>query len=507
MIELSRRGFLKSTGLMALAATRSPLQRYIARIERDISTLDPARRLGPVEGNVIRAVCQGLVRWKPGEFAIELDAARSIVEIDPTRIDFTLQEGLDIAGFGPLTAEDVKFSFERFAHAGTQGSPSPYASDWAALDRVEVTGALSGTLHLKHPAPALWTIALADISGVILSRRQVGALGGEIGASLLGSGPFTIAQWIPDQRLTLTPNPAFRGPLPTFEEIELRPVSDDRTALLGFRAGELDFTAIDLLALDKVKQLPATTLTTIEAIDYVWIGLNLEKPPLDDPRVRRALRAAIDVDAVLLAAYDGKVPRARALLPPGILGHWAEAPLHRRDLDAARALLKEAGWERGFRTRITVFNDAKFRAAGEVVQANLAELGIRCAVDARDGAAFWSAGNGEAGRDLDLVLQFFKGKPDPSFFTQWFVSAQIGAWNWQRWSDPEFDRLHARAAATLDTEARRADYIAMQKRMEDAAAFIWLTHDRLAFAARPWLVPRLLPDGADWQLPLFAALG
>jgi peptide/nickel transport system substrate-binding protein len=397
----------------------------------------------------------------------------------------------------------VKFSFDRFATAGPSGEKAAYAADWAALERVEANGPLSGRLVLKHPAPALWTTALADISGAILSRKACAALGDRIRTRIVGSGPFAQAEWLPNQRLVLRANPGWRGPPPDFEEIVLRPVQDMRTAALALRAGEIDFSPVDLMSLGQVQRYPRTRLTRIDALDYVWIGLNVSKPPLDDRRVRQAVRAAIDVDAVLLAAYDGRVERARTLIPPRLLGHWQAAPLHPRDLAAARRLLAEAGWPDGFATRITVLNEARYVAAAEVVQANLAEAGIRCEVDARDGGSFWSAGKGRAGEELDLALQVFKGKADPSFYTQWFVGAQIGGWNWQRWSSPEFDRLHEVAAATLDETARAAAFIAMQQLMHESSAFIWLTHDVLAFAARDWLAPALLPNGSEWQLAAF----
>ncbi len=507
MVRLSRRHVLQGAGALALAGAKPgtvPRERLIARIERDIQNLDPANRVGTVEGNIIRAVCQGLVRFKPGTFDIEPDAAASIIQTNAATIEFTLREGLEFPGYGPLTSEDVKFSFERFGNAGPGGEKAAYAADWAALDHVEVSGPYKGRLLLKHPAPALWSTALADISGAIVSRRAFASLGDGVRTGIVGSGPFQATEWVPHQRFVLRANPAWRGSPPAFTEIVLRPVEDARTARIALKAGEIAFSGVDVLARRAVEAYPATNLTKIDGIDYVWIGLNVAKAPLSDRRVRQAIRAAIDVEAVLLAAYDGEAKRARALIPPALLGYWPDAPLYRRDLAAAKALLTEAGYPHGFATAITVLNEPKYRAAGEIVQANLAELGIACAVDARDSGSFWSAGKDPAGRDLDLVLQVFRGKADPSFYTQWFVSDQIGRWNWQRWSNPGYDRLHDIAASTLDGEIRAEAFIAMQKLMDESAAFIWLTHDVLLFAARDWLKPVLLPNGSDWQLADFA---
>jgi peptide/nickel transport system substrate-binding protein len=82
-----------------------------------------------------------------------------------------------------------------------------------------------------------------------------------------------------------------------------------------------------------------------------------------------------------------------------------------------------------------------------VARALLQEIGITVEVEARDGGGFWSAGRGDAGRDIEMYMTVFNGKLDPNFLMQWFVSSQIGTWNWQRFASPEFDALFAQAAA------------------------------------------------------------
>ena len=81
---------------------------------------------------------------------------------------------------------------------------------------------------------------------------------------------------------------------------------------------------------------PGIKVEKISAIDYVWIGPNIEKKPFDDVRVRQAVRLALDVPAIIAAAYNGSVEPAYALEAPGILGFWADAPKYTRDIEAAR---------------------------------------------------------------------------------------------------------------------------------------------------------------------------
>jgi peptide/nickel transport system substrate-binding protein len=91
--------------------------------------------------------------------------------------------------------------------------------------------------------------------------------------------------------------------------------------------------------------------------------------------------------------------------------------------------------------------------------------------------------------------------PDPSWATAWFVSSQIGEWNWERFSNPEFDRLHEDAKGELDATKRAAMYVRMQDLMEESGSYVFLTHGATASLYRDTVRPGLSPDG---QLQAFA---
>ncbi len=510
--DISRRqallgGIVTGVGVLGIPwaqVAHAAREQLVVRTEQDLRNLDPANRTSPVEANVILAVGQGLVRFKPGSTEWDLDAAAEIKQASDTLIEFTLKSGLKFTGgYGDVTAADVKFSFERFIKPGPDGKKATYAADWSALDNVEVTGPLTGRIHLKAPAPGLWVIALADASGVISSQKAFEALGPKFSTTVIGSGPYILKEWVPRDHFTLVANPDFQGTAPHFKQIVCRPITEDKTAELAFRAGELQFTRIDPAVVSSISSVPESKTLQLNAIDYIWIGPNMAKKPFDDLRVRQALRLAIDVDAILQAAYNGKAGRALALEAPGILGHWPDAPLYKRDVAGAKALLAQAGIKGGFKTTLTVLNTAVAQTTAAVVQANLADVDIEVQIAALDPGAYWAYGDKDASKDLELVLVEYKGKFDPGFQTQWFTSDQIGKWNWQRFNSPEFDALTRKAAVTTDQKARAQMYIDAQKLMDASAAFIWITHNAYSFADRSWLAPAILPNGNQWQFAAF----
>jgi len=487
----------------AFAASHEPV---LVATDVDLRNLDPANRTGPTDVNVILAVCQNLVKFKEGSLEYELDAAEEISQPSDTLIEFKLREGQMFTGdYGEVTAEDVKYSFERFITKAADGSMVAYADDWSALDHVEVTGKYTGKIHLKNAAPGLWIITLCDGSGSIISKKAYEALGDKVTTTLVGSGPYVLKEWTPREKFVLAANPDFKGPTKgNFAEIQGRPIPEMKTAELAFQADEIHFARIDPASAKSLGETEGTSIIQMPGIDYVWLGPNIEKPPFDNLKVRQAVRLGIDVDAILLAAYGGLSPRANALQAPAVFGYWKDAPVYKRDVEAAKKLLAEAGLADGFKTRLTILSSAVYQAIAAVVQANLAEIGIEVQIDPLDPGAYWSLGEDDKSKDLEMSLIEYSGKFDPNFQTQWFVSSQVGLWNWQRWKNPEFDKLHELSGKTTDPKKREEICIEMQKLMDESAAFIWITHNTNAFATKSWLKPGLLPNGNNWQYQFFA---
>ncbi|HEX3065760.1 MAG TPA: ABC transporter substrate-binding protein [Candidatus Polarisedimenticolia bacterium] len=512
---LSRRQVLGGGSAILAAATMGLIRpnsafaahnKIVVRLERDLGNLDPANRTGPPDVNILNACMQGLIGFKPGSTEWQLDAASEITQVSDTEISFKLRPDLAFTGgYGALTADDVKFSFERFIKADAAGKKVDYASDWAALDHVEVTGPLEGKIVLKSAAPALWVITLADGSGRIISKKAFEKLGDKFASTVIGSGPYMLKEWKPREEFTLALNPDYKGPIKGhFQEIVGKPIKEQKTADIAFKAGEIDFERIEPQTKDEMAKLPDTSVLALPGIDYVWFGPNIEKKPFDDVRVRQALRLAVDVDAILQTAYAGLYPRANALLAQGMVGYWADAPVYKRDVDGAKKLLADAGQGGGFKTSITILGgDARYQSAATVIQANLADVGIDLQINTLDSGAYWALGEKDGSKVLDLSLIEYSGKFDPSFQTQWFTSAQVGQWNWQRWKSKDFDDLDAEGAKTTDSAKRQEIYVKAQKLMDDSAAFVWITHNVNTYASRSWMKPGVLPNGNGWLYTAF----
>jgi peptide/nickel transport system substrate-binding protein len=514
-LRLNRRQALQGLAAIGLAATGglpSAADAAVSKVLRarsysDLQVLDPLDWISQPDVDIAVCCLSKLIRHKPGtSWDWELDAAESIKQIDDTHVAFTLRKGIKWSnGFGELTAEDVKYSFERIANPKNQ---SPYMTDWSSLDHVEVTDSYSGVIVLKEYFAPLWTSTLPEASGMIVCKKAVEALPGKKFTTAFPavSGPYQIGQWVPKQKTVLTRNPDFSGTPPIFDSIEIYPIEDPNTAEIAFEAGSLDFTWIGLDALARLKKKAPANAVLIErpSLAFTWLGMNLTHPNLQDVNVRRAIQQAVDMDSVLEAAYFGQAQRATGIVAPSLLGHRTKN-LYGYDPNAAKASLEKAGKSEGLRVTLACLNTSEFLSAAQVIQASLSEVGITADIKPYDSGTFWTLGSqtGTSWKEIQLILNRYTMEPDPSWATAWFTTAQIGVWNWERWSSPEFDKLQEKALHMRDSKERNATYQHMQNLMEESGAYLFITNGATPSITRDNVVPALLPDG----VPLLFAFG
>lgn len=233
------------------------------------------------------------------EWLLELDIAESVDHSEPTAIRFTLKEGLQWAnGYGEITAEDVKYSFERHL---SENVGSYIASEFDALDHVEVTGKYSGIIRLAYPAVPMWQSTIGWYGGTIISKKEAEENGGSIPIQAKATyGAYTFAEFSPGERMVLKAYPGWHGPKPRFDEIVLIPITDANAAEVAFAAGELDFLTSTASGPEHLlaQHGDDAVVEVRSSVDFTWLGINAQHPALKDKRVRKAIQMAVDIDTV-----------------------------------------------------------------------------------------------------------------------------------------------------------------------------------------------------------------
>ncbi len=472
-----------------------------ARIRGDITNLDTANVTGDVEDSIDRAVMEGLFRYDAtGKLVPQLVDTYS-VSPDGLTISFTLHKGVMWqGGYGELTMDDVKFSYERFL--ATNPKPA-YADDFASLDHVEIDDPYTGKIILKQPQATLWTSVLPMTSGLIVCKKFYDEAGPDkIKTDIIGTGPYVFSQWIPKQEVVLKRNPAYWGTQPYYDEIDLTPIDDDKAAEVALKAGELDFSGFSSLTTEDDFQSDSDfTVDVVPADQYKWIGMNVDSPKLQNINVREAIRYGIDVPSILAAAYNNKVQQANALIqPPGAVGYWQDAPVYNRDVATAKSYLAKAGVT-SLTLSLTYENTDEYNTWGQIIQQNLKDVGINVTLNPMDSSSFWALGEGGKDKTLELFELYYSSVvPDPAWSTQWFTCDQVDLWNWMRWCSPQFDALHQQGLATTDPALRAPIYIQMQQLWDAEVNSVFVADQPQVYISKAGIKAVIYPGGLS---PMF----
>ncbi len=500
-----RRGFLKTAGAGLAAAAALPRFAWAAdgdtlrlRVGSDFQVLDPYGIIGELDDIIPRCTNVTLVRlgdmregneWRPW-------AAERIEWLDGARLAFTLREGLMWTGdYGPVTAADVKYSFERIA-----GSDSAWAYQFEKLKEVEVIDDRSGIIHLTEPFAPFIVIALPYYGGHIVCQKAVEAAGGSYTTEIPAQcGPYLFDTWEQNQKVTLVANPDWTGEKPAFSRVEFYIVTDDQAAQLAYEADAFDFTRLAVGAAEQLKGAMPTGATLIEAEStrYAWLTINMNAEPLKDIRVRQAIQYAYDGEAVLMGAYDGLVDRSTGVVPPTSVFARPANLIATRDVDKARALLAEAGAE-GIELNLYTLTDGTSQTIAQIIQASMAEAGITINIQPVEDAAYWALGDmtaGEGYKSIELVLMNFAGGIDPSENLVWFRPDQIGVYNWSFFDNAEYEELYQASMTEQDTDKRRAMFNRMEDLMEESGGFVFICFEPYLALHDSDLVPVILADG------------
>jgi peptide/nickel transport system substrate-binding protein len=228
-LQINRRHFLRQSTLAGLAiAGGLPAVSWAVlgnqlhiRNYNDLATLDPPFIISGAEGIVANAIFQNLLQFKTdGSWGTHPDAAEYFEQIDDRHYTFRLKRGQMFSkGFGEMTADDVKFSFERMIDPDMSALNTV---DMGPLSHVEVHDRYSGTIVLHSPYAAFIPVAVAGSSGAIVSREAVTSVGGRFSIRPpCCSGPYLFRDWQSKRKTILEKNPLWEGPEAAFEEIHI----------------------------------------------------------------------------------------------------------------------------------------------------------------------------------------------------------------------------------------------------------------------------------------------
>jgi len=418
---------------------------------------------------------------------IQLKLASAYEVLSPTRVRFKLRPGVRFHDGTPLTAADVKFTFDR-ALRGTP--PARWASLAGPLAGAEVVDDLTVDVVTREPyGPILRTLAMVYTG--IVSPTAVQKMGDAFSRAPVGTGPFRFVEWRTNTHVIIERNPEYWGPKAWLERVVFKVVPEEGARMIALQTGDAD-----MVLLPSPPQLPALRRDPRYAVHevvggrVVFVGMHAGLPPLDDVRVRSALLHAVDRKAILDNIMEGSAVAARGVLAPGVFGfkdmHLDQ--LYPFDRARARALLTQAGWtpgpdgilqKGGQRLSLSwIAARGRYPKDGEIteaVQAMFREVGIEARVEFRDWATVFTQLRGATLNQHLFTLGWVTTNADADYsLYALFHSKQVppAGWNTSRYANPRVDVLLEQARRSLNQPERERLYGEVQDIL--AREMVWI---------------------------------
>ena len=393
---------------------------------------------------------------------------------------FNLRDGVVFSNGRPLTAEDVVYTYERLLDPET-GSGQAYLL--AGVEEVSAPDERTVVFSLEAPNPALPSKLAANKAVGIIARESVED--GTINTRPIGTGPFKITDFQPGVKVMLERNENYwQEGLPYLDAIDIRIITDESVRRTALVSGDIDWTiAVPAQSVEELKERDDVIIDEVPAGAYWYIGVNTEREPLNDPRVRQAISYAINREQIAEAATFGNAEPTQDPIPSSSAWNYGYAP-YEMNIEHAQELLAEAGVPDGFELEImpTTQYDESIRIA-QVVQAQLAGLGIQADIRTLEWAE-WLEEQGAG--NYDTYVCSWNGNVDPDDF--FYAQHKTGeVFNFTGYSNPTVDELLEEGRATADPEARREIYAEINQQLVDDAPYIYLYNPLEINAYRPYV--------------------
>lgn len=446
----------------------------IISVLSDATQLDPHKGTDIPSANVYHGkIYEGLVK-QDKDMKVQPALAEDWKQIDDLTWEFYLREGVTFHDGAPFNAEAVKKNFERILD---DDIASPRKKLFAMIEEMTVVDEHTIQFKTSYPfAPLLSN--LAHYSGGIISPKAIDEHGTELGQHPSGTGPFKFENWIPGQEIELVKNENYWGDEPKVDSVVFQVIPEDATRVSLVETGDSHVAdPVPVTEIARVESSPNMDLVRSPALGIDYIGFNLNKEPFDNKLVRQAINYAIDTDIILEGVYNNVGTKAEGPMGPGVWGYSENVEGYGYDLDKAKELLKEAGYENGFKTSIWT-NDNKERIdVAEVVASQLKGIGIDVEIKVMEWGSYLEAtANGEH----DMFILGWSNMTGDADYNQYFLfhsEAHGTVGNRTFYTNETVDELINKGRQESDPEKRLQYYEEAQKIEVDDAPMIFLRND------------------------------
>jgi peptide/nickel transport system substrate-binding protein len=417
-------------------------------------------------GGVMSLVQEGMLAFDD-DLSLAAGVADSWEQVDPLTYVYHLRDGVTFHDGSPVTAEDVVYSMTWHLDPDARSQLRPF---YNSVDSIEATGDREVTIKLKSP-DVQFQYTPAHMSGFIMKKSQLEEHGENYGTPdvlPLGTGPYKVVEYVPDDRVVLEAYEDYWGGAPPVDRITILAIPDQQTRLLAMRNGDIDGAFdVSISDIDQWQELDGVDVVTTPSLGVFLLTLDQQSPPFDDIEVRRAVAHALDRAGLVEALLKGNGEPAVALNPPGmwagvmtdedVRAFYATLDDHAFDLEAAKAALAGSSMPDGFEVSVPAPNSDPYMVLILLSLAeNLRELGITLNVQEVDDSQWLDSYF--AHENLGMrIMSYFPDYADPANYPYLFLAganAVKDGMNASNYKNPKVDDLLNQALQQSDPAAR-----------------------------------------------------
>jgi glutathione transport system substrate-binding protein len=478
----------------------------VIAIDGSISSLDPANIPDTNSIAVTRSMYETLVRFNEEQELEGLLAESWEISEDSLTYTFHLRKGIKFSDGTDFNSAAIKANYDRTTNADNKLRQrktfivaNQDGTERARVANIETPDDYTIVFTLSEA----WAPFINRLTQFcIISPAALEQYGNDIMYHPTGTGPFVLEEWTEGDHTTLKRNEGYWGEKPGVDTATIKevPEAGSRTAML--QTGEADFiypTTSDQL--DTIKNLDDVNVRTSDSNIMRYVTLNTSLPELQDVKVRQAINYAIDKDAYVTLMYSGYAKPATSVVP-SIIDGYKEQEAYDYNIEKAKELMKEAGYEDGFKLTLWGENTTQEVKGMTFIKQQLEQIGIEVEVLPTEPATLgdkiyvdkeeaeinmwyvnWSASDFTMDGSVRNIL-YSTMCPPTSANTAYYENA-------------EFDKLLDEGVHTADVDSQKAVYEQAQKLVWEDAPWIFLGNDQIIYSTKSYLSGvYIAPDGA-----------
>ncbi|HAQ06597.1 MAG TPA: glutathione ABC transporter substrate-binding protein GsiB, partial [Bacillus bacterium] len=336
-------------------------------------SMDPHDTNDTLSYSAQKTMLEGLVGFDKDMKVIPVLAESYEANSAATEFTFKLKQGIQFHDGTPFNADAVKVNIDRLANPDNNLKRH---SLFALVKETQVVDENTVKVILKEPFGAMIN-TFAHPAAMMISPKALETHGKEVALNPVGTGPFKFGEWKQSDHLKVIKNDSYwKDGSPKVDSITFKPTPENGARVAMLQTGEADFIyPVPTEQAESINGKDGIVVENNPSIIVRYLSMNTTKKPFDDPKVRQAINYAVNKDAFLKVVMNGFGSKLDSIIAPNTQ-FYAKQEVYEFNIEKAKQLLKEAGYENGFETKVWGNNNSSTQKGMEFVQQQLAQIGV-----------------------------------------------------------------------------------------------------------------------------------